>query len=299
MIKNPIKSLVLILSGLPASGKTTYALDWVNEDPEQIQRARINYDELRIKMFGPDWVFNHKQENEMKDAARALLVSYLAEGFSVVIDNTNLNPRVREGWKQLALDNGAEVEMFEIDTPIQECIARDTLRGGKERVGRAVIERMALFNGFIDSIYDDNMLVIFDMDGTLSDTSHRQAYVRGEKKDWNAFFAGCKDDSVKEPIKNLLLDFNILEYKIIIVSGRPIDKCGIATEDWLYQQNIPFNHLFMRNSGDTRSDVIIKQEILDLLPKAKIAYVVDDRDAVVKMWRENGLTCLQVAEGDF
>ena len=27
--------------------------------------------------------------------------------------------------------------------------------------------------------------------------------------------------------------------------------------------------------------------------------VLDDRNQVVKMWRENGLTCLQVAEGDF
>ena len=55
----------------------------------------------------------------------------------------------------------------------------------------------------------------------------------------------------------------------------------------------------MRNSGDRRPDVEVKQEILDYLPKDRIRCVLDDRDQVVDMWRKNGLTCLQVAEGTF
>ena len=52
----------------------------------------------------------------------------------------------------------------------------------------------------------------------------------------------------------------------------------------------------MRNSGDRRPDVEVKQEILDYLPKDRIRYVLDDRDQVVDMRRKNGLTCLQVAD---
>ena len=37
-----------------------------------------------------------------------------------------------------------------------------------------------------------------------------------------------------------------------------------------------------------------------LLSEYDVAGVLDDRDQVVKMWRnELGLTCLQVAEGNF
>lgn len=36
-----------------------------------------------------------------------------------------------------------------------------------------------------------------------------------------------------------------------------------------------------------------------VVPTKEILCVLDDRNKVVKMWRELGLTCLQMAEGDF
>jgi hypothetical protein len=56
-----------------------------------------------------------------------------------------------------------------------------------------------------------------------------------------------------------------------------------------------YRHLFMRRAGDSRPDQVIKREILDLIPKDRVAYVLDDRQQVVDMWRAQGLTCLQVA----
>jgi hypothetical protein len=35
------------------------------------------------------------------------------------------------------------------------------------------------------------------------------------------------------------------------------------------------------------------------IPLDEIAFVLEDRNSMVKKWRELGLTCLQVAEGDF
>ena len=59
--------------------------------------------------------------------------------------------------------------------------------------------------------------------------------------------------------------------------------------------------MLMRRTKDYRSDDIVKKEMLDEM--RAIGYnptlVFDDRDRVVKMWRENGLRCFQVAEGDF
>lgn len=57
----------------------------------------------------------------------------------------------------------------------------------------------------------------------------------------------------------------------------------------------------MRPAGDKRRDDIIKAEIFDqhIRGHHNILLVLDDRDSVVKMWRSMGLTCLQVAEGNF
>jgi hypothetical protein len=59
--------------------------------------------------------------------------------------------------------------------------------------------------------------------------------------------------------------------------------------------------LFMRKSGDYRKDSVVKKEIYERHIKEdfNVEFVLDDRDQVVKMWREQGLVCLQVAEGNF
>jgi hypothetical protein len=47
-------------------------------------------------------------------------------------------------------------------------------------------------------------------------------------------------------------------------------------------------------------DEILKKEMLDtFVDKDDVLMTVDDRQKVVDMWRENGLTCFQVAPGNF
>jgi len=43
----------------------------------------------------------------------------------------------------------------------------------------------------------------------------------------------------------------------------------------------------------------LKQMWLDSIGVDNIAMVFDDRNQVVDMWRQNGLTTFQVADGDF
>lgn len=163
---------ILVLSGLPGSGKTTQALKWLAEDPEG--RVRINYDDLR-----GDTPFNRAAERGVKALARKLAVEAITAGKSVVIDNTNLTERARAEWIHLGKEFGIPVEQHEIDTPVEVCIKRDKSREGKKRVGRAVIERMALFHGFIQDWenYNPNRFVLVDIDGTLADGSHRQHFL--------------------------------------------------------------------------------------------------------------------------
>lgn len=93
------------------------------------------------------------------------------------------------------------------------------------------------------------------------------------------------------------------DHVIILLSGRENrDYCRSLTELWLKVHDVPYDHLFMRKCGDFRRDNIIKEEIYkqQIVPMGfSIQFVLDDRDRVVKMWRELGLVCLQVAEGNF
>lgn len=142
-------------------------------------------------------------------------------------------------------------------------------------------------------------VVVFDIDGTLADVTHRQHFVKGKKKNWHGFNQAMINDTPNTAIVALykaLWD----KYYLIIASGRA-DNYRSQTEEWFKKWQIPVNEIHMRNFGDYRADDIIKEEILHQLQNKgyQIQFVVDDRDSVVAMWRKNGITCLQCNYGDF
>jgi hypothetical protein len=57
----------------------------------------------------------------------------------------------------------------------------------------------------------------------------------------------------------------------------------------------------MRKTSDMRKDAVVKEEIYNenILDKYNVLLVLDDRNQVVDFWRSKGLTCFQVAPGDF
>jgi uncharacterized HAD superfamily protein len=144
-------------------------------------------------------------------------------------------------------------------------------------------------------------IVIVDIDGTLADCEHRRAFASKEKFDWYTFLREdlIKQDKVIEPVKEIVNNFYFDDYEIILVSGRE-DIFRTITEEWLSINRIKYSKLFMRKEKDYRPDTVIKKEIFDNELKDKDVFcVIDDRNCVVKMWRELGLLCLQVADGNF
>ena len=143
--------------------------------------------------------------------------------------------------------------------------------------------------------------VLFDIDGTLADINHRRHYVEGDNAHWHAFFEEMGADTVNQPVVDL---YNLLwahpEYECIILSGRP-DSYRELTEKWFTWNEIPFDRIEMRGAKDNRRDDVVKLEILDGLrgEGKEIAFVVDDRQQVVDMWRAQGITCFQCDYGDF
>ncbi|WP_164979879.1 NIF family HAD-type phosphatase [Aeromonas veronii] len=144
--------------------------------------------------------------------------------------------------------------------------------------------------------------VVFDIDGTLAIMDHRREKLQsGGRKNWDAFFKAMDEDQLNTPIKELYdLFLDSQKYKIVIVSGRP-ERYKKITESWLENNKIYYECLYMRKDGDRRNDSEVKQDILTHLTRDgyKIIFAIDDRDSVVDMWRQNGITCLQCARGDF
>lgn len=145
--------------------------------------------------------------------------------------------------------------------------------------------------------------IIVDLDGTLSDSKHRQHFVQKKPKDFKSFYGGISEDPPNEWCRQLVFSVS-KRHDIVFVSGRP-EEYRQVSEDWLLKhigadilKDAP---LFMRKSGDYRQDYIVKEEIYrsEILPKWEILFCVDDRKQVVDMWRRIGLDCLHCAEGDF
>jgi hypothetical protein len=95
-------------------------------------------------------------------------------------------------------------------------------------------------------------------------------------------------------------------HMIVIFSGRS-KATKDATKAWLKKFDVPFNVLKMRpTSRDFQfmpDDDLKKKWFNDLFPTQghidDVVCVFDDRQKVVDMWRDMGLTCMQVAPGNF
>tara|TARA_R110000823_G_scaffold308491_1_gene432126 strand:+ start:860 stop:1384 length:525 start_codon:yes stop_codon:yes gene_type:complete len=164
-----------------------------------------------------------------------------------------------------------------------------------------------------------DMWVIFDLDGTIANIEERRKVSQKEngKLDWSKFFdpENIQLDTPNSKIITLLIMLKNTGFKIAILSGRS-KVTKLATVEWLKINHVPYNILKMRpthtvgsvkpnhNKFEFMPDDKLKEYWLnDLFPKEdrerKLFMVFDDRDKVVKMWRKNNITCLQVADGEF
>lgn len=145
-------------------------------------------------------------------------------------------------------------------------------------------------------------VVIFDIDGTIADLSHRLHHIQGDKKDWEKFHANVHDDEPIFPIISIMDALYLSNrYDFVFCTGR-MEHCREATQKWLNKYGVDYHFkLMMRPNGDHRPDFEVKKEMLQELREegCDVAMVFEDRSTVVKMWREAGIPCLQVAEGDF
>lgn len=128
-----MKKELLILQGLPASGKTTYARELVEEGYK-----RVNRDEIREML--DNGKYKRSYEEMVRESRDAIIDLALINGFNVVVDDTNFENSAFEQLSLLADINDAEISVKVFKTPLEECIKRDKNR--ENSVGEDVITRM-------------------------------------------------------------------------------------------------------------------------------------------------------------
>ncbi len=275
---------VIMTKGLPGSGKSTWAKKLIEKNPNQYKR--INKDDLRAMLDNS----NHSKDAEkfVLKIRNQIMLMALEEGKHVIIDDTNLHPKHERTIRELTKDIAEVVIQDFTDIELEVCIKRDLNR--LNSVGEKVIRQM--YNDFLapkpqEIIIDPNLphAIICDLDGTLALLNGRSPYDASR----------CENDILNPVVASLIKDKLVL-----LVSGRE-DKYREQTINFLDKHQINYEKLIMRETGDFRKDAIIKKEIFNTQIRGfyNIDFVLDDRNQVVEMWRQLGLTCLQVAEGDF
>ena len=151
----------------------------------------------------------------------------------------------------------------------------------------------------------ENKWVIFDLDGTLANIETRRKLAsKSGKMDWEIFFSDklIATDEPNQPVIDTLHAFAEAGYSIAIFSGRSASTEDVTT-DWLIKHGCHHDLLKLRPEKHPfkfMPDEKLKLQWLDEMEwKDRVAMVFDDRQKVVDMWREIGLTCMQVAYGNF
>lgn len=130
---------IVLCRGIQGSGKTTWAKQWVLEDPEH--RVRFNNDDIR-NMLGKYWVTS--REHLVSDIKKDFMVSAMEFGYDIVVDNMNFNPKEIEYYENLvdsALGymNCYSLEYKDFFIPLEVCIERDSKR--ENPIGEEVIRK--------------------------------------------------------------------------------------------------------------------------------------------------------------
>jgi predicted kinase len=304
-----------LMRGYPGSGKTTFARAWVNGDKEN--RRRVNRDDIRHMLFGK---YVGVDEQAVTKAQRALVETFLRQRKDVVVDDTNLKLRNLKDWVQVAYRHAHQVEIVDVDTPLEDCLERNIERAkkGERSVDPDVIKKFA--ERYPMPWPDVNLpqvvepafkpvttrekfgldpAIIVDLDGTLAIHNGRSPY------NYDSLYQDTISEVVNPVVEMLYanpFDGDAEFSDIIFLSGRP-DSHRQQTVAWLESKGWrPEQYrLFMRKAGDDRADYVVKYEIFDreIRNKFDVRLVLDDRDQVVDMWRAIGLPTWQVARGDF
>jgi predicted kinase len=280
--------IVKFLIGMQASGKSTYCKQFLKDNQDW---KCVNRDSIRHMLS--NYSFDNKNEQLVTLVERKAIQAILDQGYNLIVDKMNINSKYLQDdvtFIQSQYSN-VEFEYMEFPVTLGEAIERDKKRDFV--IGESVLkqtwkkyeiqlkEMLERHKPKNNSNKNKPFAYLLDIDGTIAHTLNRRIF--DEDK--------VGTDICDEIVKDVIIGLHDNSNYIIVVSGRQ-DSCREATEKWLKDNDVPYDFIFMRKAKDSRSDVIVKQEIYDNYIKDNyyVKGVFDDRPRVCEeVWLKNGI----------
>lgn len=290
--------------GLPASGKTTKAKEMV--DAAEGKMVRVNKDDLRAMLHDGKW--SKEREKVVLEMRDAIIDTALAQGMSVIVDDTNFESKHAKRFAELAHEYVAQVERLDFtDVPLKTCLERNKNRerviAGRD-VPEEVIQRM--WRQYVKpktkaEPQDPGLppCIICDIDGTIATMNGRGPF------DWDKVGTDMPRLEVIDSVTYLSAVYEespLTEKRaVFFLSGRD-ESCREQTEEWLRRET-PFRppHLLMRPAGSMERDSVVKRRLYEdhIKGKYRVIGVFDDRKQVIReLWEPLGFTVFNVGRVD-
>lgn len=138
-------------------------------------------------------------------------------------------------------------------------------------------------------------MYIFDIEGTLTDSKHREWTLEKEwpsgVNKWDEFHKYFPDDP---PRKNIIFLNNIcsMNRKTILLTGM-MEKHRAMALNWLSLNGVKYDHLEMRPNDNFEPSKVFKLNYIKKLTDP-VSMVFDDRSDIVSHLLENGIPTIQV-----
>lgn len=302
-------SLLVIYRGLPGSGKTYRA----KERQKLLGGRLVGRDHLRQLLGITRGVGNPDQEAEVTVLQERMIVVGLRAGENVYVDDMNLrasyvsrliglaqkwnSPWEVEDLTYVDVDVCHQRNASRVRTVPPNVIEDNYTRFIKGKQYPLPVPKGKLVDPYnvpepykADTARPKTFLV--DIDGTVADHTdirdHHEYHRVGE-------------DLPKQAVIKTVRALHNQGYTIVFMTGRP-ESCRQETRLWLCKHIGPWaSSIRMRETGDRRADYVVKSELFNkhIRYNYNVVGCFDDRQQVVDVYREMGLTVFQVDKGDF
>lgn len=305
---------IILTVGASCSGKSTWAKEFIKDQRHNHLTYwwQLERDWYRFYIFTNSerrwdlYKFNKKNERIVTEAIDKEALKAVEKNAPILISDTNLNPAIRQKWKDFAELHGYEYEEKLFPCDWNTLVKRNAQREGglpENILWSQYLRYMQQFGkigehpvGVYQPQRNLDFCVICDIDGCVAD-------MRGIRKpyDWEL----VSQDKPRSEVIAMLDGLALRNGNVIFMSGRD----GVCYEDtlaWLEKHITSSWHpdikwdLVMREQGDSRKDDIVKYELYQQHVKDiyNVAAVLDDRLQVIRMWTVLGLPNI-IQVGDY
>lgn len=290
---------VILTIGASSSGKSI----WAEQYAEENDYVNINRDDIRFSLFTDgerNWnryKFSNSNERRVTAVAEQIAFDASVAGQSIIISDTNINPKIRKKWEDWAKENGYKYSEVLFECNWQTLVKRNAQREGGltenllwSQYKRYMQQFGTIGNADIDVYEEDNNLPytnIVDLDGTVAQMNSRKPF------EWSK----VSEDSPRHEIIHMVQAMGIKTGHITFMSGRD-GCCYEDTKEWIerYIMDTTMDGLcewglHMREPDDYRKDDEVKYELFDAFVRYEynVATVFDDRKTILRLWELLGL----------